>query len=109
LDGSHRYHRDTAAHTDTAERLDDAAVGEDRPIFDGEAQIKVMLGALIKRYNAVCTEIDATCRGWKSMVRSITSPVPSWEQKAHAGQRENMGARLLEGHDACSRNMEQAC
>jgi hypothetical protein len=31
---------------------------EDPPIFDDEAQIKALLGALIKRYNAISTEID---------------------------------------------------
>jgi yecA family protein len=35
---------------------------EDRPIFDNEAQIKAMLGALIKRYNAISTEIDRNVR-----------------------------------------------
>ena len=31
---------------------------EELPIFDDEAQIKAVLGALIKRYNAISTEID---------------------------------------------------
>ena len=31
---------------------------EDCPIFDDEAQIETVLGALIKRYNAISTEID---------------------------------------------------
>jgi uncharacterized protein len=35
---------------------------ENRPIFDDEVQIKAVLGALIKRYNAISTEINRNVR-----------------------------------------------
>jgi yecA family protein len=36
--------------------------GADFPLFDSEAQIKNVLGALIKRYNAISTKIDRSVR-----------------------------------------------
>jgi uncharacterized protein len=82
---------------------------ENRPIFDDEVQIKAVLGALIKRYNAISTEINRNVRRLEIDGTVDYQPrVPSWKQKAHARQRENMGARLLEGDNARSRNMEQA-
>jgi uncharacterized protein len=36
--------------------------GEDAPIFDDEAQIKTVLGALIKHYNAISAEIDRSVK-----------------------------------------------
>jgi len=83
------------------------------PIFDDEAQIKAVLGALIKRYIyiAISTEIDRSVNQLEiDGTVILLATVPGRQRETDAPQRANVGARLLEGHDARSGDLlEQAC
>jgi len=53
-----RHRRDAASGPDPAERVDGSAMGDDEPIFEYEAQINTVLGAVMIHYNTLIRDID---------------------------------------------------
>jgi len=53
-----RHRRDAASGPDPAERVDGSAMGDDEPIFEDEAQINTVLGAVMIHYNTLIRDID---------------------------------------------------